>query len=155
MLILASDIHNKWSLCHGEEWACRKFYISIVLDFRLPACVLNWCSRVWLFGVWLLATPWTVAHQAPLSMGFSRQQHWNGLPCPLIGDLPDPGIEVVSLLSPALAGRFFTTSATWEVLRLRPVPDYPCLCCHKAGSEEKTPFITPTLKAFDNVDECQ
>ena len=116
MLILASDIHNKWSLCHGEEWACRKFYISIVLDFRLPACVLNWCSRVWLFGVWLFATPWTVAHQAPLSMGFSRQQHWNGLPCPLIGDLPDPGIEVVSLLSPALAGRFFTTSATWEVL---------------------------------------
>ena len=45
------------------------------------------------------ATPWTVAHQAPLSMGFSRQQYWNGLPFPSPGDLPDPGIE---LRSPAL-----------------------------------------------------
>ena len=43
-------------------------------------------------------TPWTVAHQAPLSMGFSRQEYWSGLPCPLPGDLPDPGIKPVSLL---------------------------------------------------------
>ena len=49
------------------------------------------------------ATPWTVAHQAPLSLGFSRQEYWSGLPC------PPPGIEPVSLVSPALAGRFFTT----------------------------------------------
>ena len=47
-------------------------------------------------------TPWTVAHQTPLSMRFSRQEHWNGLPCPPPGDLPDPGIELVSLMSPAL-----------------------------------------------------
>ena len=59
-------------------------------------------------------TPWTVAHQAPLSMGFSRQECWSGLPCPPPGDLPDPGIEPVSLMSPALAGGSFTTSATWE-----------------------------------------
>ena len=52
--------------------------------------------------------------QAPLSMGFSRQEYWSGLPCPTPGDLPDPGIEPESLTSPALAGRFFTTSATWE-----------------------------------------
>ena len=60
------------------------------------------------------ATLLTVAHQAPLSMGFSRQEYWSGLPCPPPGDLPDPGIEPTSLTSPALAGRFFTTSATWE-----------------------------------------
>ena len=55
-----------------------------------------------------------VTSQAPLSMGFSRQEYWSGLPCPPPGDLPNPGIEPVSLTSPALAGRFFTTSATWE-----------------------------------------
>ena len=48
------------------------------------------------------ATLWTVAHQAPLSMGFSRQEYYNGLPFPLPGDLPDPGIESVSPVSPAL-----------------------------------------------------
>ena len=55
---------------------------------------------------------WTVAYQAPLTMGLSRQEHWSGLLCPPPGDLPDPGIEPISLMSPALAGRFFTTSAT-------------------------------------------
>ena len=53
-------------------------------------------------------TPWAIACQAPLSLGFSRQEHWNGLPCPPPGDLPDPGIEPASLISPALAGGFFT-----------------------------------------------
>ena len=57
---------------------------------------------------------WIVARQAPLSMGLSRQEYWSGLPCPPSGDLPNPGIEPVSLMSPALAGRFFTTSASWE-----------------------------------------
>ena len=57
---------------------------------------------------------WTVAWQAPLSMGFYRQEYWSGLPCPPPGDLPDPGIKSVSLTSPALAGGFFTTSATWD-----------------------------------------
>ena len=51
--------------------------------------------------------PWTVARQAPLSTGFSRQEYWCELACPLTGDLPDPGIEPVSLMSPALIGRFF------------------------------------------------
>jgi len=55
-------------------------------------------------------TPWTVAHQAPLSMGFSKQEHWSGLPFPPPGDLPNPGIEPASLASPALAGGFFTTA---------------------------------------------
>jgi len=73
------------------------------------ACVLSHFSHVWLF-----ATLLTVAHQVPLSMGFSRQEYWSGLPCPPAGDLPDPGTELASLLSPALASRFFTSSATWE-----------------------------------------
>ena len=52
----------------------------------------------------LFVTPWTVAPQAPLSMGFSRQEYWRGLPCPPPGDLPDPGTEPMALISPALAG---------------------------------------------------
>ena len=56
----------------------------------------------------------TIAHQAPLFMGFSRQEHWSGLPSPPPGDPPDAGIEPTSLMSPALAGGFFTTSITWE-----------------------------------------
>ena len=63
----------------------------------------------------VFATPWIVARQAPLSMGFSRQEYWSGLPCPPPEDLPNSGIEPLSLMSPSLAGRFFTTSATWEV----------------------------------------
>ena len=55
------------------------------------------------------ATPWTVTHQAALSMGFPRQEYWNGLPFPSPGYLPDPGIEPISLTSPAMAGGFFTT----------------------------------------------
>ena len=59
---------------------------------------------------WLFATPWTVAHQDPLSMGFPRQEYWSGLPCPPPGDLPDSGIEPwMSLTSPAMAGGVFTT----------------------------------------------
>ena len=64
--------------------------------------------------IWLLVTLWTVAHQAPLSMGFSRQEYWSGLPFPPPGDLPHPGIEPESLTSPASAGGFFTTSTIWE-----------------------------------------
>ena len=64
--------------------------------------------------VWLFSTLWTVARQAPLSMGFSRQECWSELPCPPPGDLRQSGIEPTSLLSPAQAGGFFTTGATWE-----------------------------------------
>ena len=60
--------------------------------------------------------PLDLAHQAPKSMGFSRQEYWSGLLCPSPGDLPNPGIESTSLMSPVLAGCFFTTSATWEAL---------------------------------------
>ena len=70
-------------------------------------CMLRHFSHVW-----LSATLWTVARQALWCMGFSRQEYWNGLPCPPLGNLPDPGIKPVSLMSPALADRFLTTNAT-------------------------------------------
>ena len=79
-----------------------------VLEFYLAYAMLSCFSHVRLF-----ATLWTVARQAPLSTGFSRQEHWSGLPCPSPGDLPDPGIEPVSLMSPEVAGGFFTTSTTY------------------------------------------
>ena len=72
-------------------------------------CCVSCFSRVCLF-----VTPWTVARQAPLSMGFPRQEYWSGLPCPPPGELPNPWIELLSLMSPALAGGFLTTSTTWE-----------------------------------------
>ena len=71
------------------------------------------CKKVKLLShVRLFVTARTVALQAPLSLGFSRQEYWSGLPCPPPGDLPDPGIEPKSLMSPALSGGFFTTSPT-------------------------------------------
>ena len=107
------------------------FYKNHLLAFLTPTWhsfdqlriqVLTLCLKVSLSvctqplrHIWLLAALWTVAHQAPLSMGFSRQEYWSGLPFPPPGDFPDPGIEPQSLTSPALARRFFTASATWEV----------------------------------------
>ena len=66
--------------------------------------------------VQLFATLCTVACQAPLSVGFSRQEYWSGLSCPPPGDLPDPGIKPTSLTSHALAGRFFTKNTSATVL---------------------------------------
>ena len=67
--------------------------------------------------VWLLATPWTITHKAPLSMGFSRQEYWSGLLSLLQGIFPIQALNQQLLgASPALAVRFFTTSTTWEVL---------------------------------------
>ena len=79
------------------------FFIVLSLNILLHACMPSRFSRFLLF-----MTQWTVAHQAPLSMGFSRWEYWSGLPFPPPGDLPLPGIEPASLLSSALAGRFFT-----------------------------------------------
>ena len=65
--------------------------------------------------VQLFPTLWTVAHQAPLSLGFSKQDYWSRLLCPPPGDLPNPGMELATFMSLALADGFFTTSATSEV----------------------------------------
>ena len=83
----------------------------------INACVCV-CVCVCVKSLQLFLTLWPhgLAHQAPLSMGFSRQEYWSGLPCPPPGDLPHPGIKPKSFTFPALAGGFFTTSATWEAL---------------------------------------
>ena len=73
----------------------------------MPVCCH--CSVIWLLG-----TLWTGAHRVPQSMGFSRNECCSELPCSHPGDLPNPGMQPTFLLSPALAGGFFITSATWE-----------------------------------------
>ena len=86
---------------------CRYFLSKLwVVKITLPnsnmhVCMLSHFSCVWLFGIL-----WTIVHQSPLPMGFSRQKYWSGLPCPLPWDLPHPGIKPESLMSPALAGGF-------------------------------------------------
>ena len=64
----------------------------------------------------LFASPWTLAHQAPLSMGFFRQEYWSGLPCPSLGDLSDPWIEPKHLTSPALTFRFLQLTTQFTQL---------------------------------------
>ena len=94
-------LHWCVSFCYTAKWVSH-MYTYVCMHAESLSCV------------WLCATAWTVAHQAPLSMGFFREEYWSGLPCPSLGDLPDPGVEPVSLKSPALTRGFFTTSTTWE-----------------------------------------
>ena len=90
-----------------------KFRSSIFSSVRFHIYLIAACAHV-LSRVQLFVTPRTVAHQAPLSMGFPRQKYWSGLPFPSAGDFSDPGMEPSSLASPVLAGVFFTSSATLE-----------------------------------------
>ena len=87
-----------------------KMLLSLEKVIACMSCVLSCFSHVWLFE-----TLWTVACQTPLSMGFSREEYWSGLPCPTLGDLPSPGIESASPVALTLARGFFTTGATWEM----------------------------------------
>ena len=75
------------------------FELPVNSILKLGMCVLSCFSHVWLF-----ATLWTITCQAPLFMGFSIQEYWSVLPCPSPGDLPNPGIEPASLMSPGMAG---------------------------------------------------
>ena len=98
-----------------------------------------WAQR--LSHVQLFATPWTVARQSLLSVGFPRQEYQSGLPGPPPGDLPDPGIEPVSPVSPVLGGRVFTTETpgeafllcVWGKIFLCPGPQFPHLCMNEWG----------------------
>ena len=100
--------HNK-KFNHPQAYRATVFISASYFVVSVThACTLNCFSLVRLLGML-----WTVA---PLSMGFSRQEYWNGLPCPPLEDLPNPGIEPVSLTSPVLAGGLFTTSTTWGTL---------------------------------------
>ena len=82
----------------------RIFILIMNGSWILCVCLLSYFSRVWLF-----ATPRTEACQAPLFVGFSRQEYWSGLPFPPPGELPNSGIKPTSPVTLALAGRFFTT----------------------------------------------
>ena len=106
-----------------------------------------WHGVYSLSRVRLFVTPWTAAHQAPLSMGFPRQEYcsgllfpspqeyWSVLPCPPPGDLPEPGTEPTFFMSSALAGGFFTTTVTWEApLQCRPQCFFVLFLLCKMGS---------------------
>jgi len=133
---------------------CRKAHImSGVMTAKEPSIAKpsaiteekNWlivCMYVCeLNRVCLLMTPWTVAHQAPLSIGFPRQEYWSGLPWPPPGDLSNLGIEPASFMAPALAGRFFTTSATWETQ----------LNYHKANFSTSRLYIPPNSQSTTHL----
>ena len=100
MLVIKVNILNSMINCYDHPFV--HVYIA------LSAHLLSHFSCIQLFAIHLGA-----ASQTPLSMGFSRQEYWSMLPCHS-GDLPNPGIEPSSLMSPVLASGFFTTSATWE-----------------------------------------
>ena len=97
-------------MCHLQSlllvYSAFVLYLLCVHVFIQASCVC------------LFETPWTVAHQAPPSMGFPKQEYWSGLPFPPPGDLPNPGIKPISPVSPALAGGYFTTEP----------PGKPCIC---------------------------
>ena len=135
--LTTSEVPTLATLCHQAhhiKWHCTKTHLSWAHSMIPPSSPK---SPLW---SWVLASKdtgssntllawilshficvqlcanllWTVALQAPLSIGFSRQEYWSGLPCPPPGDLYGPRIKPVSLTSPALLGGFFTTSTTWE-----------------------------------------
>jgi len=124
------------------------YFVGILELFDIltlcASCVLSCFSHIRLF-----ATLSTVACLAPLSMGFSRQECWSGLPFPPSGNLPNPRIEPVPLMSPALRGRFFTTSATWKVLKYSYAVNLNCIlekACKKNLQEEIHPHTyTPAF----------
>ena len=119
LLFLWQPLQQVWS---DSLWSVLLWWLRMLSIFHKPVdhlCVLEkhlfkslhaTLSRF--SHVQLSGTPWTVACKAPLSMGFSRQEYWSGLLCPPPGDLPNLGFETTSLMSWALAGRFFATSAT-------------------------------------------
>ena len=109
---VVAEGHHSASHCWTAASDC---HLHPVPSCTLPAVhsiIMHVCVLSRFSHVRLCATPWTVAHLAPLSVGFSRQEYWSGLPCPPPGDLPNPEVKPSSVMSPALAGRFFTTIAT-------------------------------------------
>ena len=101
------DIFNK----NDGRGKSRK--IKIMVSVKCVCCMLSHISRVQ-----LCVTLWTVARQAPLSMEFPRQEYWTGFPWLFTENLPNPGIKLTSLTSPALAAGFFTYSTTWEAHKM-------------------------------------
>ena len=91
-------------------------------------CVLSHFSHP------ILCNPMHCSPPGFSALGFSRQKCWNGLPCPPPGNLPDPGIKPMSLMSPALTGRFFTTSASWEAQNYHMIQE--CLVINQKNTKK-------------------
>ena len=110
------------SKLHGllqDEWTplvcyCRVLTLKLQTLLQNSSVCVDVCA---LSHVWLFVTPSAVDHQILLSTEFSRREYWSGLPCPSLGDVPDPGIKPTSLAVPALAGRFFTTAPPGKPLK--------------------------------------
>ena len=98
--------------CFTMAHSLTRLFIFLLLGLRVLH--IFWICVQSLSCVQIFAASWIIAHQAPLSMGFPREEYWSGLPFPCPGNLPVPGIETRSLASSVLAGRLFITSVTWE-----------------------------------------
>ena len=149
--------------CHNESQLSRKAgkYVqasSLLWNWKL--WMNNWCvCALSLSNVWFFVIPLRVAHQAPLAMGFPRQEYWRGLPFPSPGDLPDPGIEPKS---PASAGGFFSTEPLitremqskvwWEITSYwSEQPSSRCLqISHLVHSRPSINHYSPTFKKSTN-----
>ena len=110
---------------------CNYFQIQFVYLIKECVCVLSRFRRVQVF-----ATLWTIAHQAPLSMGFSRQEYWSGLPCPPPGDLPHPRIEPGSPVAPALQADSLLLSHRGSLNKKKKKKNSYYLLDHEADREQ-------------------
>ena len=128
-------------------------------------CDIGTCAAKSVSHVRCFVTPCTVAHQAPLFMGFSRQEYWSGLPFSSPGHLPNPQIEPASLVSPALAGGFFTTvlpekpqannivsSKIISSVKFQFIPVYDCICMYITDSKKTADLIFIGLMNDDQID---
>ena len=120
-VVLVSGVQRGDSVTHTPT--CLFVYRSFsTTRYYVTVLVARW--------VWLFATQWSAARQAPLPIGSSKQEYWSRLPCPLPGDLPSPSIEPASLVSPVLAGGFFTPTPFqgWKELQFKRPFDPVSLC---------------------------
>ena len=92
-----------------------------------------------------LLTPWTVAHQAPLSMGFSRQEYWSMLPCPSSGDFPDPGIKPASPGPPALAGGFLPLCHLTIYRKIVRISEFGSVARYRGIAQKSISMYVPDL----------
>ena len=148
------NLVNFWVLLFSLTFIYLRFFHVIAFSYSLFIFTFVYYSIMWTYLNWsfllsihvnayidlvlvlsrvhLIATPQTVARQVPLSVRFSGQEHWSGLPFPSPEDLLDPGMKLASLASPVLAGRFFYHCAIWAICRhLCIIYKSLCLCIYR------------------------
>ena len=130
---LPLDLQSHTFLMRQTWWLLPGIGGSLSVGF---SCRLNLVHAKLLKSHIRYATLWTLAHQAPLSVSFSRLEYWSELPLPPLGNLPDPGIEPTSLRSPVLAVGFLTTSATWQSCLGGSEGQGNLACCSPWGCKE-------------------